>query len=723
MACANILQRGKPAMNSPISEDEVSALKQDFQTGKPVLTIRDMHISYFPRGKEVKAVRGVDLTVHAGETLALVGESGSGKSSVAFASMRGLDAAGRIMKGSVYFHDTDVLSLKSRELKRIQGSRIAMVYQDPQTALNPAYRIGDQIAETVNEHTNMQPQEVRERVLGLLEEVKLPDPAGFYERYPHELSGGQQQRVVIAMAFACNPELLIMDEPTTGLDVTTEAHILDLVAKLKETHGSAILYITHNLGVVAKFCHRVAVMYAGQIVEQGPVARVFTAPAHPYTRSLLTCIPRLDLSKHDRSLNAIEGRLPNLSELPSGCVFAPRCSERQDKCVKEDIQKEMIDGDEDFVRCVRWNNISTFKFDRNARKSKLKEETQDGSPILNVEALQCLYPLRRNLAEMITGKGVQNVHAVDDLDLNLERGRTLAIVGESGCGKTTLGRTVVGLQTATNGSMTFENKLLEGKARNRSSDVRRRVQIVFQNPDATLNPQKSIGETIGRPLELFGLADEKARDARVAHLLQSVNLPAHYASRYPHELSGGEKQRVAIARAFAAEPDLIVCDEPLSALDVSVQAAILNLLVELQRSSNAAYLFISHDLSVVRYLSDQVAVMYMGRLCEIGSPEEVFVPPYHPYTEALLSAISLPDPNIDQESIRLEGSVPSPINPKSGCRFASRCPRKVGDICETKNPPLQNYGDHHKIYCHIPRKQLEAMRPVIRYQDSEDPVV
>lgn len=709
-------------MNSQLAEGNLNILEPEVQTGKPVLTVRDMHISYFPRGKEVKAVRGVDLTVHAGETLALVGESGSGKSSVAFASMRGLDAAGRVMKGSVHFHDTDVLALKPGELRRIQGSRIAMVYQDPQTALNPGYRIGDQIAEAVHEHTDMSASEVRERVLDLLGEVNLPDPAGFYERYPHELSGGQQQRVVIAMAFACNPELLIMDEPTTGLDVTTEAHILDLVTKLKESHGSAILYITHNLGVVAKFCHRVAVMYAGQIVEQGPVSRVFTAPAHPYTRSLLTCIPRLDLSKHDRPLNAIEGRLPNLSELPPGCVFAPRCSESKDQCLSDDIDKELIDGDEDFVRCVRWKDISAFEFDRNARKLRPKEEAHAIEPILEVDDLQCLFRLRRGMVEIATGKDVRHVHAVDGIDLSLGRGQTLAIVGESGCGKTTLGRTIVGLQTATDGTMKFEDKFLEGKARNRSSDVRRRVQIVFQNPDATLNPQKSVGETIGRPLELFGLAEETAREARVADLLQSVNLPAHYASRYPHELSGGEKQRVAIARAFAADPDLIVCDEPLSALDVSVQAAILNLLVELQKSTNAAYLFISHDLSVVRYLSDQVAVMYMGRLCEIGSPEEVFVPPYHPYTEALLSAISLPDPTIDQDSILLEGSVPSPVNPKPGCRFASRCPRKIGDICENENPPLVSYGNH-KIYCHIPKEQLEEMRPVIRYQGSEDPVV
>ncbi len=709
-------------MNSRLAASANKASETEPRVGKPVLTVRDMHISYFPRGKEVRAVRGIDLTVHAGETLALVGESGSGKSSVAFAAMRGLDAAGRVMKGSVHFHDTDVLALDPGELRRIQGSRIAMVYQDPQTALNPAYRIGDQIAEAVREHTDMSAAAVRERVLDLLGEVNLPDPAGFYKRYPHELSGGQLQRVVIAMAFACSPELLIMDEPTTGLDVTTEAHILDLVAKLKDSHGAAILYITHDLGVVAKFCHRVAVMYAGQIVEQGPVSRVFAAPAHPYTRSLLTCIPRLDISKHDRPLNAIEGRLPNLDELPPGCVFAPRCKESQDQCRSGDIPKETIDGAEDFVRCVRWKEIGEFEFDRNARKSRSVEKARDVEPVLDIDELQCLYRLRRSIADIATGQGVRHVHAVDGIDLTLGRGQTLSIVGESGCGKTTLGRTVVGLQTATGGTMSFEDEPLAGKARDRSSDTRRRIQIVFQNPDATLNPQKSIGETIGRPIELFGLVDEAARDARVAELLQSVNLPAHYASRYPHELSGGEKQRVAIARAFAADPDLIVCDEPLSALDVSVQAAILNLLVTLQKSSNAAYLFISHDLSVVRYLSDQVAVMYMGRLCEIGSPEEVFVPPYHPYTEALLSAISLPDPNIDQESIRLEGSVPSPINPKPGCRFASRCPRKIGEICETENPPLVSYGSH-KIYCHIPKEQLEEMKPVIRYADSDDPVV
>jgi len=692
--------------------------------GHGVLAIRNLSVSYFVRGQEVRAVREVDLTVRAGETLAVVGESGSGKSSLAFAVMRGLDAAGRVTAGSIRFNDVDLLAIGPRELRAIQGSRIAMVYQDPQTSLNPAFRVGDQIGEVVRAHTRLRGSRAEERVRELLAGVNLPDPAGAALRYPHELSGGQQQRVLIAMAFACNPELLIMDEPTTGLDVTTEAHILDLVADLKQRFGSAILYITHNLGVVARFCHRVAVMYAGEMVEEGPVSRVFSSPIHPYTRSLLTCIPRLDLSKHDRPLNAIEGQLPNLSNLPGGCIFAERCEHAGDDCRTTVPAREQVGDDaEDTVRCLHWRSLPAFAFERHVRDEARARAVAGSSRLLDIGRLRCYYPVRRRILELLTGKRRTFVHAVDGIDIELGRGWTLSIVGESGCGKTTLGRAVVGLQSASGGDLVFEGNRLAGLARDRGPDLRRRVQIIFQNPDATLNPQKSVGEAVRRPLDLFNLVPEAEQAARVAELLESVNLPVGYAGCYPHELSGGQKQRVAIARAFAAEPDLIVCDEPLSALDVSVQAAILNLLVDLQKRSGTAYMFISHDLSVVRYLSDRVAVMYMGRLAEIGTPEEVFVPPYHPYTEALLSAISIPDPMIEQAGIRLEGPVPSPVDPGRGCRFASRCPRRVGAICESEDPPLHEFSASHRLYCHIPRAELDIMKPVIRYAGEEAPVV
>ena len=692
--------------------------------GHGVLAIRNLSVSYFVRGQEVRAVREVDLTVRAGETLAVVGESGSGKSSLAFAVMRGLDAAGRVTAGSIRFNDVDLLAIGPRELRAIQGSRIAMVYQDPQTSLNPAFRVGDQIGEVVRAHTGLRGSRAEERVRELLAGVNLPDPAGAALRYPHELSGGQQQRVLIAMAFACNPELLIMDEPTTGLDVTTEAHILDLVADLKQRFGSAILYITHNLGVVARFCHRVAVMYAGEMVEEGPVSRVFSSPIHPYTRSLLTCIPRLDLSKHDRPLNAIEGQLPSLSNLPGGCIFAERCEHAGDDCRTTVPAREQVGDDaEDTVRCLHWRSLPAFAFERHVRDEARARAVAGSSRLLDIGRLRCHYPVRRRILELLTGRRRTFVHAVDGIDIELGRGWTLSIVGESGCGKTTLGRAVVGLQSASGGDLVFEGNRLAGLARDRGPDLRRRVQIIFQNPDATLNPQKSVGEAVRRPLDLFKLVPEAEQAARVAELLESVNLPVGYAGCYPHELSGGQKQRVAIARAFAAEPDLIVCDEPLSALDVSVQAAILNLLVDLQKRSGTAYMFISHDLSVVRYLSDRVAVMYMGRLAEIGTPEEVFVPPYHPYTEALLSAISIPDPMIEQAGIRLEGPVPSPVDPGRGCRFASRCPRRIGTICESEDPPLHEFSASHRLYCHIPRAELDIMKPVIRYAGEEAPVV
>jgi peptide/nickel transport system ATP-binding protein len=676
-----------------------------------VLDVRDLSVAYQAQGGEVQAVRGVSLRVHGGETLAVVGESGSGKTSLALAVMRYLDGNGRVTGGEIRFRGEDLLALAPAALQRLRGSRLAMVYQDPQTALNPAFPVGEQIAETLRIHLGLGRRDARKRTVGLLAQVNLPQPGQVYTRYPHELSGGQQQRIVIAMAFACNPELLLMDEPTTGLDVTTEARILDLIADLKTRHRSAILYITHNLGVVARFCHRVAVMYAGEIVEDGPVERVFARPFHPYTRGLLACVPRLDARKHAAPLATIDGRLPNLIAPPRGCIFEPRCPEHVPICAERAPETVAAPGG-GAVRCHRWDALPPVTAPDAPGATGTAPPA--GAPgLLRVEALRCYYPLHRSLADVVRRLAPHAVRAVDDVSLEVARARTLALVGESGCGKTTLGRAVVGLLEPVGGRIEFAGGDATRLARRRPRDLRRRIQIIFQNPEATLNPQKTVGETLARPLELFGLATAAGRDARVRELLRAVHLPETYVARYPHELSGGEKQRVAVARAFAAEPDLIVCDEPLSALDVSVQAAVLNLLVDLQHRSAASYLFISHDLSVVRYLADRVAVMYMGKLCEVGSVDALFAPPYHPYTEALLSAIPLPDPASVQRKVRLEGPVPSPVDPGPGCRFQSRCPRKLGTLCELESPPAREAAPGHVIVCHIPLEELRRVPPVI----------
>ncbi|HZS33847.1 MAG TPA: ABC transporter ATP-binding protein [Methylomirabilota bacterium] len=676
-----------------------------------VLEVRDLSVAYRARGGEVQAVRGVSLRVHAGETLAVVGESGSGKTSLALAVMRYLDANGRVTGGAIRFRGEDLLALSPGALRRLRGARLAMVYQDPQTALNPAFPVGEQVAEALRVHVGLGRAEAWRRTLALLAQVNLPNPAQVYRRYPHELSGGQQQRIVIAMAFACDPELLLMDEPTTGLDVTTEARILDLIAELRARHGAAILYITHNLGVVARFCDRVAVMYAGELVEEGPVERVFARPLHPYTRGLLACVPRLDASKRAAPLAAIGGRLPSLVALPPGCIFEPRCPERVPLCAEQAPPPAAAPGG-GTVRCHRHESLPPFRA-AGAAGATGPDPGSAAPELLRVERVRCHYPLRRTLAEVVRGLAPRAVRAVDDVSLELGRARTLALVGESGCGKTTLGRAVVGLLEPVDGRIELAGTDATGPARRRPRDLRRRVQVIFQNPDATLNPQRTVGETLARPLALFGLAPGAARAARVGELLRAVHLPESYAGRYPHELSGGERQRVAIARAFAAEPELIVCDEPLSALDVSVQAAILNVLVELQARSAAGYLFISHDLSVVRYLADRVAVMYLGKLCEVGPVDALFAPPYHPYTEALLAAIPLPDPGAVQRPIRLEGPVPSPVDPGPGCRFASRCPRKLGSVCETESPPARAVAPGHVIFCHIPLDELRRVPPVI----------
>ncbi|MCI0547758.1 MAG: ABC transporter ATP-binding protein, partial [Candidatus Rokubacteria bacterium] len=525
----------------------------------------------------------------------------------------------------------------------------------------------------------------------------------------------------IAMAFSCAPELLVMDEPTTGLDVTTEARILDLVADMKARHGPAILYITHNLGVVARFCDRVVVMYAGEVVEEGPVARVFAEPRHPYTRALLACLPRLDWGKRDGPLQAIEGRLPSLVAPPQACVFESRCEARLSRCAEEKPSSEAVPGG-GAVRCLRWRELagSPARAERAPAASALPRplEAHLAREALETRELRCYYPVRRTLLDGLLGRPARAVRAVDGVSLATIGGGTLAVVGESGCGKTTLGRAAVGLLAPTAGEIRFEGQPLAGLARHRPRDLRRRIQVIFQNPESTLNPQRNVGATLRRPLELFARVPAAERPARVAALLRAVHLPPEYEGRYPHELSGGEKQRVAIARAFAAEPDVVVCDEPLSALDVSVQAAILNLLVDLQRRSCTAFLFISHDLSVVRYLADRIAVMYMGKLCETGTAAELFAPPYHPYTEALLSAIPVADPGAEQRKIRLEGPVPSPVDPGPGCRFHTRCPRKVGPICEVEEPPVREAAPGHRIHCHIPLAELHRIAPVVSIQES-----
>jgi peptide/nickel transport system ATP-binding protein len=680
-----------------------------------VLEVRELSVAYRAAGGEVQAVRGVSLEVHGGETLALVGESGSGKTSLALAVMRYLDGNGRITGGTIRFRGEDLLGLSPAALRRLRGSRLAMVYQDPQTALNPAFPVGEQVAEVLRVHLGAGRAEARRRTVDLLAQVNLPHPDQVYRRYPHELSGGQQQRIVIAMAFACDPELLLMDEPTTGLDVTTEARILDLIAELRARHRSAILYITHNLGVVARFCDRVAVMYAGELVEEGPVRRVFARPLHPYTRGLLACVPRLVASKRAAPLAAIGGGLPSLVALPPGCIFEPRCAERVPVC-REGAPAAIPATGGGTVRCHRSAELPPF---RTAEVAAVDPPEEAGAPgLLRIEGVRCHYPLRRTLADVIGRVAPRAVRAVDDVTLEVARGHALALVGESGCGKTTLGRAVVGLVQPVAGRIEFAGADATALARRRPPDVRRRVQIIFQNPDATLNPQRTVGETLSRPLELFGLASGGDRETRVRELLRAVQLPETYVGRYPHELSGGEKQRVAIARAFAAEPELIVCDEPLSALDVSVQAAVLNLLVDLQARTGAGYLFISHDLSVVRYLADRVAVMYMGKLCEVGPVDVLFAPPFHPYTEALLSAIPLPDPAAVQRQVRLEGPVPSPVDPGPGCRFQSRCPRKLGSICETEFPPGRVAAPGHVIFCHIPLEDLRRVPPVIAHRPA-----
>jgi peptide/nickel transport system ATP-binding protein len=697
----------------------------------PVLRVSDLSVEYRTRGGNVRAVRDVSFSIGRGETFGVVGESGSGKSTLAFAVMGYLSSNAQVSSGRIDYQGNDLLVMPRERWDALRGARIAMVYQDPMSSLNPSIIVGDQVAEAITSHQSVSAKAARDRTLELFRAVNMPEPAAIFRRYPHQLSGGQQQRVLIAMALANNPDLLIMDEPTTGLDVTTEAQILDLIAELKRSFSSAILYISHNLGVIARISDRIGVMYAGQIVEQGPVRDVFRRQLHPYTAGLLECLPSLDFGRKERALKLIQGMIPDLARLPAACSFAPRCPHARERCHNEaPALLEVVPAH--LSRCMFWREQEIERAQREASSvtptaatavATARAAVANGAkatprrPLLAVDNLSREYIDSKKLLGIFGQERI--VHALDGVSLELAADETLAVVGESGCGKTTLARLIVGLVEPTDGTIRFDGNELEGSAAERDREVRRRLQMVFQNPDSTLNPKRSIGQALARPLELFrGLSGQQAV-AEATALLRAVRLDERYLDRLPNQLSGGEKQRVGIARAFATNPDLIVCDEPVSALDVSVQAAILNLLGDLQARAHTAYLFISHDMSVVRYLADRVAVVYLGKIAEIGPVERVFAPPWHPYTEALLSAIPVPDPDAEVTPIRLEGPVPSAANPPSGCVFHTRCPRKVGAICEQQTPPARHGSDGHTIVCHIPLETLTTLQKPFTHRSRD----
>lgn len=679
-----------------------------------VLAVDSLSVTYRTRDGGVRALHDVSFTIGPGETFGLVGESGSGKSTIALAVMRYLGLNGRAT-GAIRLRNQDLLTCSPAELRDVRGARVAMVYQDPMSALNPAIPIGDQIGEPLRIHQGLSRAKSFARAVEMMRRMHIPDAEVNAHRFAHQLSGGMQQRAVIAMALINNPELLILDEPTTGLDVTTEATILDLIAELREVYGAAILFISHDLAVIAQVSDRVGVLYAGELVEVASTRTLFDHPRHPYSLALLSTVPKPNAGTVGGRLIPIPGRLPDLSHVPQGCIFAPRCRFVRSDC--HDAQPTLFatDRPEQRAACYHWASLPApgqLVLDVAPRTRGVEDRE-----LLSAREVK-VYFGERTLWETITRKPVAPVRAVDGLTLALRRGETVGLVGESGSGKTTFGKALVRLYEPTSGTITFNGTPVSRGTGHMDRQFRKRVQFIFQNPDSALNPRTRVGDCIARPLRLYKLVPEERIAARVAELLKLVQLRPEYADRLPHELSGGEKQRVGIARAFAAEPEVVIADEPLSALDVSVQAAILNLLIELQEQFGTTYLFISHDLNTVRTFCDRVVVMYLGNAYEVGSVDEVFAPPSHPYTEALLSAIPTLDQRSTLDRIRLSGPVPSPRRPPTGCKFHTRCPRKWGDICEREMPLPREVAPGHIIYCHRPPDTL--MHGVFSSPGSEE---
>ena len=650
-------------------------------------------------GLKVPILRNVNLSLKRGETIGLVGESGSGKSTLALAMMGYLKIGLQVLEGSSLFGDIDIFEMDEKRLGSIRGGKLGLVPQNAGQSLTPTSKIGKQISESLRLHTTLPKTRWEERIIQLLTQVRLPNPEELLSRYPHELSGGQQQRVAVAMALAGEPDVLLLDEPTTGLDVTTQAHILQLLKDLAQETGTAMVYVSHDLGAVAQVCNRVAVMYAGEIVLEGQTRQVLQTPTHPYVRGLLMSIPRLKEAVVPVSMPGIP---PMPGQVGQGCAFAERCSMAQDICRKERPILEKI-ANKEMVRCHLHKDIEKFTSHILA-KQEVRPDLPDQAELLMLDDVAISYA-KPSVVDQLLGRKSNSIPTVESIDLKLIPGETMGLVGESGSGKSTILSAIAGLMTPSEGHITYKNtSVLDGLVETRSKSLLKSIQLIFQNPDASLNPRQTVAEILAMPLKLyFDLNGEELHTRSVA-LLDQVRLGAHYLDRLPSQLSGGEKQRVAVARAFAAEPELILCDEVTSALDVSVQAALLRLLVDLQKEQNTTYIFVSHDLAVVRVLADRVAVLYLGRICELGPVATVYQPPFHPYTEMLLGAVVEPDPDT-QPTLTSDDAVElSP--PGKGCAFQRRCPRTLGIICKDETPPWQVIDKGHAIRCHIPFENL-----------------
>ncbi|MEC5405032.1 ABC transporter ATP-binding protein [Paraburkholderia sp. MPAMCS5] len=681
------------------------------------LTVVGLTVTYRMRGRDREVLQDVSFRVRRGEAYGLVGESGCGKSTVAMAALRYLPRNGKVKAGKIVIAGADVHKLDADALRTMRANTISMVYQDPGRALNPSLTIARQVSEAF-EAAGLARDEALQRALEMLHRVRIASPERVMDSYPHQLSGGMQQRVVIAMALASNPALLILDEPTTGLDATVEAEVLDLVAHLRAELGTAILFISHNLAVIGRMCERVGVLYAGKLVEEGATEDVFTRPRHPYTVGLLRCLPTAGRSKDIERLDTIAGGLPPPGSVTQGCIYAERCRLADDRCRREappPYRVSAAHGDQ-MSRCHYHERA--IELPRASAQALPRQDGADAGakprvPVLRAEQLSKTFH--------VSGAALR---AVDRVSLDLAAGETLGLVGESGSGKTTLAKLMLGLLTPDAGSvLELDGAPLAARVTRRNGEQVKSLQIVFQNPDSALNRAHSVKRLIGRALSRLAALRGAAIDERLATLTAAVRLPERYLGARTRQLSGGLKQRVAIARAFAGEPRVVVCDEPTSALDVSVQAAILNLLAELQRERGVSYVFISHDLHVVRYLADRIAVLYLGRLLEIGPAAAVFGGPQHPYTEALLSSVPTLDGPASKARICLSGDLPSAASPPSGCVFHTRCPRKLGAICEQQDPPFAEAGDGatHLIRCHIPADELRVLQAASRDEANNVP--